>query len=568
MNKKEYLVALAGSPNTGKSTLFNVLTGKRQHVGNWPGKTVERYEGIIEHHGKIIRLVDLPGTYSLSAISEEEVIAREFIVREKPDAVIVIVNSIELYQSLYLALQIMELTDNVIIAVNKIDAAIKRGVHINFRKMSSILGVPVVGISALKKQGIHMLIETLLDIIERRIRVRPYRVNYGSVEYYIREIERKLSYAECGKLAIYPRRWLAIRLLEGDSELEGLMKEECGELKNTVDEIKTRAEQEMGSSITMMLINERHKFIEELVSSCLKIEKVASPSFTEYLDSIFLSPIWGLPTTIALVSSMLILIFTVNTGFPLNILFQFMGYHHLAELVEEYSISGLFSEFFSLIADSLRIYLDDIGFPIWIRELIASGIIEGVGGVLGFFPLVFMVYIVYGLLEDSGLMARIAVVGDRIARKMGLSGKALIPLFLGLGCNVPAILGSRILEEDKEKLLVNLISPLVPCQARLFVLLAIISSLSISLTMQVALVLLTYLLVVVLIFILAYLFHIFIFTKYKAPELLIELPPYHSPSLRVVAWYAWERGEHFLRKAGTIILTLSCLLYTSPSPRD
>ncbi|HDJ89350.1 MAG TPA: ferrous iron transporter B, partial [Thermoprotei archaeon] len=407
----------------------------------------------------------------------------------------------------------------------------------------------------------HMLIETLLDIIERRIRVRPYRVNYGSVEYYIREIERKLSYAECGKLAIYPRRWLAIRLLEGDSELEGLMKEECGELKNTVDEIKTRAEQEMGSSITMMLINERHKFIEELVSSCLKIEKVASPSFTEYLDSIFLSPIWGLPTTIALVSSMLILIFTVNTGFPLNILFQFMGYHHLAELVEEYSISGLFSEFFSLIADSLRIYLDDIGFPIWIRELIASGIIEGVGGVLGFFPLVFMVYIVYGLLEDSGLMARIAVVGDRIARKMGLSGKALIPLFLGLGCNVPAILGSRILEEDKEKLLVNLISPLVPCQARLFVLLAIISSLSISLTMQVALVLLTYLLVVVLIFILAYLFHIFIFTKYKAPELLIELPPYHSPSLRVVAWYAWERGEHFLRKAGTIILTLSIITW-------
>lgn len=552
--KAEYKVALAGSPNVGKSTLFNVLTGAKQHVGNWPGKTIERYEGLLVHHGKVLRIIDLPGTYSLSAVSEEEVIAREFIVGEKPDVVVVIVNALELQTTLYLALQVLELTSKVVIAVNKMDAAEKRGIHVRISELSRRLGVPVVGISALRKEGIHDLVERILDVAEGRIAPLPSRLSYGAAEYYIREIEKAAR--ECENAARYPLRWVAVRLAEGDSDLEEKLRK-CPGLIEKVHEIRKRAEQELGAPLDVVIVSKRYEIISELYGRCVALERVAAPSFTEALDRIMLHPALGPIVALLLMLGLLVCVFSVNTGFPLNVIASQLGLEELAELLEAYSIAGLLGETFNLLSVYVVEHLLAMEAPEWLASLIGEGLIVGIGGVLSFYPLILMVYIAFGFLEDSGLMARIAVSMDKLARKVGLSGKAILPVLLGLGCNVPAILGTRVLEEDEERKLAMLLAPLIPCQARLFVALAVVTALVPSPMIQAGLVLAVYGYAFLLFALLSVVFRVVLLRGYSPPELLVELPPYHRPSLRVLAWHAWDRSEHFLRKAGTIILALS-----------
>ncbi|RLE59024.1 MAG: ferrous iron transport protein B, partial [Thermoprotei archaeon] len=464
------LVALAGAPNVGKSTLFNTLVGEKRHVGNWPGKTVEKYEGELRHHDKIIRIVDLPGTYSLGAISEEEVIAREFIVKEKPDVVVVIVNAIELEQSLYLAIQVLELYERVVIAVNKMDAARKRGIHINFSRLSKHLGVPVVGISAINKEGIHQLIEAVLDVVQGKAKVKRLKIDYNGLLYYVREIEEKIK--ECKKLKKYPLSWAALRLLEGDPILEDLLrKSDCKDLLKYVERTRRRVEKELGSSPELIAISTRYETISHIISSVQERTGVAKPEFTEKLDSILLHPQIGPIISTLLMISIIFLVFSVNTGFPLNIIFNELGYPELAAIIEENSLASLLSNVFGVFGEIARSFLEALGASDFVVSLIVDGVIVGVGSVLSFFPLIFMVFIAFSFLEDSGLLSRFAVIGHNFANKMGLTGKALLPLLLGIGCNVPAIIGTRILESDEEKLLANMLAPLIPCQARLVVIL-------------------------------------------------------------------------------------------------
>ena len=557
--EREYKVALAGSPNVGKSTLFNVLTGSKQHVGNWPGKTIERYEGTLTHHGKRLRVIDLPGTYSLSAVSDEEIIAREFIVSERPDVVVVIVNALEFQTSMYLALQVMELTDRVVIAVNKMDAAAKRGIHVRIAELSRRLGVPVVAISALRRQGLHDLVERVLDVAEGNLVPRPHRVSYGPAEYYIREIEEVIR--DCPEISRYPARWVALRLAEGDRDLEERLGKACPEVLAEIHRLREKAEKELGGPLDIVMVSKRYEVISSLYDKCIALERIMAPTFTETLDIVMLHPVLGPLTSALLMLALLVAVFSLNTGFPLNVLLAHLGLEAQAEALEKFSLAGLLGQAFDRMADSVHGVLITAGAPEWLADLASEGIVSGVGSILSFYPLILMVYLAFGFLEDSGLMARIAVVMDKLARWMGLSGKALLPIILGFGCNVPAILGTRVLESDEERKLAMLLAPIVPCQARLFVTLAVVTALVGDPFRQALMVASVYAYSLLLFVALSSLFRFTLLRGYKPPDIIIELPPYHKPSLRVLAWHAWDRSEHFIRKASTVILALSLVMW-------
>ncbi len=502
-------------------------------------------------------MIDLPGTYSLGAVSEEEIITREFIVKEKPDVVIVVVNAVELSQSLYLAIQILELTPRVVIALNKMDAAEKRGIHIHYTKLQKILQVPVVPISALHRVGLHNLIERVLDVATGKIKTRIFSLDYNGLEQYINEIKNLLLSCDIN----YPKRWIAIRLLEGDKHLEENVENKCKGILAKIKNLSEKSKQELGTSPEILSIAIRYDYISSIINQVMTTEKIASPIFSEKLDRLFLHKTFGAVASSLLLIITLLIIFSINTGFPLNLIFDHLGLKDIATWIEENSLSGLLGTFFSILGDFIRNILIAINIPKELIDLMIDGIIAGIGSVLGFYPLILMVYLAFGALEDSGLMARIAVISDKIARKIGLSGKAVIPLILGFGCNVPAIIGTRILEDDKEKVLANLLAPLIPCQARLFVMIAFVSAFFSNPFIQAMMISIIYIISIGLIIVLSLIFRKTIFKNYVAPDLLIELPPYHRPSLRVLLWHAWDKSSHFLKKAGTIILLLSILTW-------
>ncbi|RLE82926.1 MAG: ferrous iron transport protein B [Thermoprotei archaeon] len=558
--RADIIVALAGSPNVGKSTLFNVLTGERQHVGNWPGKTIDRYEGELRYKGKNILVVDLPGTYSLGALSEEEVIARDFIVKERPDAVIVLVDSLEPYHTMYLALQVLELTNRVVIAFNKIDAAERRGIHIFFERIANRLPAPIVPISALHSHGLRQLLEKTIGVAEGRVKVKRFKVSYGALEKYIASVGKLIE--NNGIMPEYPSRWVAIRLIEGDKDLESrLMKTVKGrKVLEEVKSIRDKIRRDLGEDPDILLISRRYEIINNILSGCLHRERLLEYEFSEKLDKLVTHPVFGPLFSLIITFLGLFVIFSINTGFPLNVILNSLGFEEVAGVFENYSLAELMAGVFDQIAvtveGSLRYYL-----PRWLIRLLTEGIIRGLGAVLSFFPLIFLTYLLFSFLEDAGIMARMGVAGDFILRRLGLSGKALMPLLLGFGCNVPAILGMRILEGEREHTLGVVLAPIIPCQARLIVILAIALAIYPSPILQVLVVTLLYLLAFALLGVVSLILRLFYLRDFSPPELLIELPPYHRPSLRVISWYAWEKSKDFLRKAGTVILLLSVILW-------
>lgn len=552
-----FLVALAGSPNVGKSTLFNRMTGGNVHVANWAGVTLQRFEGTLDHGGVSLRIVDLPGTYSLSARDIGEKIAREFIVKEKPDVLVLIADATSLEKSLYFVIDALELYGRVVVALNMMDAAEKRGIHVNIEGLEGRLGVPVVPISALKGLGIGKLLREIVEVAQGRAgREEPLRVDYDGLERFIAKLERKLI--EVG-LESYPVRWAAVRLLEGDEVLIEEISGKHAELTMEVLRIREEARVELAVDPESLAISSRHEFVGEVLRGNVRRVSLSRPSVEEALDSLLLHPIAGPTISVAVILFAFLAIFTLNTGFPANMILRTMGFESASDLIEGYSLTGLLGSLFDYISSAVGSLLSSLGLSDFLVGLLSVGILGSLGTLISFIPLLLITYVVLGTLQDSGILPRAATSLDNLFRRFGLSGKAFFPAVLGLGCNVAGIIATRGLEDEEERVVVGLTEPFIPCQARLVVLIAIAAATFQDPLLQASLMASVYLLSIFVFLLSSKALRMLLFRAKEAPELLMELPPYHRPSGRVVWWYAKANTLHFLRKAGTIIFTLGVL---------
>ncbi len=523
MNTK--VVALAGNPNVGKTTLFNALTGMRQHVGNWPGVTVEKKEGRFAYGGETFLVVDLPGTYSLTAHSTDELIARNFLLNSKPDVVVNVVDVTALMRNLYLTFEILEMgLRNVVIALNKIDLAERKGIRVDTKKMTEVIGVPVVPVSAKTGEGLEELKTAVVKVAHGELNARPILPTYDeAVEREIEHVSRVLEGTELAER--YSVRWLAVKLLQRDDDVMKLVLRQLG--KKKLDEIMGHLgeiEEKYGRSIDLIMASGKYEFIDSLLHKFVKYENVVVTSFTDQLDRVLTHPVYGL-IALAIVFYF-VFKFVFSIGLPLQSLFA-RAFSDFGEWLSPHIGNGLLS------------------------GLIVKGIIGGVGTVLSFFPLVFLMFFALAVLEDTGYMARAALVLEDIMSKFGLSGKSFIPLILGFGCNVPAIMATRSIEDEKARLVTILVNSFIPCSARLSVISFITAIFFRSHRALVALSI--YAIAVGVALAMAWLLSHFVVRGERAP-FVMELPEYAVPPWRTVVLHSWERSKEFIKKAGTVIL--------------
>ncbi len=522
------VIALAGQPNMGKSTLFNLLTGLNQHVGNWPGKTVEKRSGVFSLDGNSYNLVDLPGTYSLTANSPEEVIAREYVLREKPDVVVAVVSAANLERSLYLVSELVSLPAPVVVALNMMDVAEQEGMLVDAKALEEALNIPVVAITATRALGVRELLKVTINMMKSREHCMPERpLIREDVSEAIEQVER-LIHAHVP--AEYPPEWVAMKLLEGDVEITKNFKDLLPtDTWNAIHDVLKQNDDAM-----VVIASGRYEWIGNIVHQVVQRPKIGQISLTERLDRVAAHPVWGLFVLAAILGLVFWLTFTI--GSPLQTLLDEKVVVPLADLARS-ALSGA---------------------PIWVSGLVADGIIGGVGSVITFLPILIIFFASFGLLEDIGYMARAAYVMDNIMHMMGLHGKSFLPLFLGFGCNVPAIMGTRVIDSWPARLLTILIAPLVPCTARMAVIAFLAPAFfgSNALFVSWGMVLLSILLLVVL----GTLLNKIIF-KGERSAFIMEMPLYHIPNMRTVGLLVWQRSLSFLKKAGTTILGISVVIW-------
>jgi len=524
---KTIRVALAGNPNSGKSTVFNALTGGHAHVGNWPGVTVEKKEGKFEYNGYNIIATDLPGTYSLTAYSIDERIARDYIVKEKPDVVVCVVDSTNLERNLYLLISLLELGANVVLDLNMADIIEQRKIKIDTKRIEELLGIPVVMTSGIKGTGLDKLKEAIIKAKDRK--GNSVKINYGKeIEEAIRKIEEQLD----DIVSPYPKRFLSLKLLEGDSGIiEEVKKAGYENVVKTALQESSRLEKEFGFDIETEIIEKRYGFIEGIVHQCVKKLTTIEEKLTvsDKIDKVVTNRWLGIP----------IFAFMMWLTFQLT-----------------FTIGGFFADyidtFFGWLAESSSAWLLSSGAPNWLASLVGDGIISGVGAVLVFLPNIMIMFLFLSFLEDVGYMARAAFIMDKAMHAIGLPGRSFIPMILGFGCNVPAIMSTRTISDERDRLLTILINPFISCSARLPV--YILFTGIFFKKNQGLIVFSLYALGILIAILSAKLFKSTI-PKLKGPvsPLVMELPPYRLPSLKVVSIHTWERGREFLKKAGTII---------------
>jgi len=525
--KKNWVVALAGNPNSGKTTLFNQVTGSRQHVGNYPGVTVEKKEGICRHNGEEIHVVDLPGTYSLTAYSQEERVARNFIIEQKPDVVIDVVDSSNLERNLYLALQIMELGVPVVLAFNMSDVAKTRGLQFNLEEMSRLFGVPIVETVGSKGEGLDRLMEAAVAI--GATGSHSLSISYGpDLEKAIARLENHLVDVESRK-----RRWLAIKLLENDAEV-------AQRISDTAIHTRVKAEQDnltalLGDSPEMGIADARYGFISGICQETVRSTIEARHTSSDRIDEIVLHRVWGLPIFLGLMYLVFWLTFTVGTP-PMDWIDGLFGW--LGE-----TVSGLWPG----------------GSESLLRSLLVDGVIAGVGGVLIFLPNILLLFLAIAILEDSGYLARAAFIMDRLMHKIGLHGKSFIPMLTGFGCSIPAIMATRTLESRRDRLTTMLVIPLVSCGARLPIYALIIPAFFPE-TWRAPMLWIIYVTGMGLAIVCAKLLRATLFKGESVP-FVMELPPYRMPTFNGIWHHMWERGGAYLKKAGTVILAISVVLW-------
>jgi len=522
------LIALAGQPNMGKSTLFNLLTGLNQHVGNWTGKTVERREGIFTHEGREYRLVDLPGTYSLTANSPEEVVAREFIVRERPQVVLAVVSAANLERSLYLVAELLTLSAPLIVALNMMDVAAQEGIQVQPEALSAALGVPVVPLIASRAVGVRDLLALTRQALEGNLSFCP---NRPAVRADHRQILNQIqTLIENYIPQPYPPEWVALKLFEGDSEITRLMEGLLPEAESQT--LKDLLRQH--DDAFLAVASGRYEWIAEMLRAAVRQPKIGQIGLTERLDRVAAHPLWGLALLAAILGLVFWLTFT------------------LAAPVQAWMEQWLIAPFTAAVSAMLQ------PAPFWLRSLALDGAIGGVGSVLTFLPVLVIFFAAFALLEDVGYMARAAYVMDNLMHLMGLHGKSFLPLFLGFGCNVPAIMGTRVIDSWPARLLTILIAPLVPCTARMVVV-AFIAPIFFganAVWVSWGLVLLSLLALVLS----GVLLNQFLFRGQRS-AFIMEMPLYHLPNARTIGLLVWQRSAAFLKKAGTAILAMSLAVW-------
>jgi ferrous iron transport protein B len=524
---KNYTIALAGQPNVGKSSVFNLLTGMNQHVGNWTGKTVECKSGTFTFKGKKFSVVDLPGTYSLTACSEEERIARNFIIKEKPDLIVAIVNAASLERSLYLVAELLLLDSPVIILLNMTDVAQSEGIQVQPKVLEAALGAPVVPMVATKGIGAEVLKETILRCLNEDC---PYQPQKPYIRTPHEPVFIKLKSAIHHFLPQeYQEDWVAIKLLEGDEEIIELMKNGMPQAKwKKVQELLYRHEDAI-----LDIAGARYEWVARQIRAAVIEPKITRMGMTAQLDRVLTHPVLGTLILIAILGVVFWLTFSL--GGPI-----------------QQQLSVWLGQFGETIRTSW------VSAPAWVVEFIASGILGGIGMVLTFLPILFIFFAILAIMEDSGYMARAAFLSDRWMHMIGLHGKSLMPILLGFGCNVPAIMGTRIIESNRARLLTILLIPLVPCTARLAVVTILASVFFGANAFWISWALVGGSLVILAG--LGFILHHFFFANEHVP-FIMELPLYHSPNLRTIALYIRDNLSGFIKKAGTIILAASLVVW-------
>jgi len=530
---KKLTIALAGNPNSGKTTMFNNLTGARQHVGNYPGVTVEKKEGNLKYKDYEINVVDLPGIYSLTAYSIDEIVARNSVVEEKPDVVIDIIDTSNLERNLYLAIQFMELGVPLVLAFNMSDIAERQGIRINKDRLSQLLGSPIVFTVASRKRGMEELLDEAIKVVQGKTGLRKTTIGYG------REIQEEIIKLE--EILVkdkdieqkYTSRWLAVKLLENDNEVIKKVKESpyLGQIFAQIEKSTVHLKNIFDDTPEAVIADRRYGFISGACDEAVKRTYEIRHTISDRIDKVVINRILGLPIFLGLM--WLVFKFTFRLSEPL------MGWAETGQGWLGSLFSGLLPEGSAL------------------QSLIVDGIIGGVGSVFVFVPIIFLLFLAIALLEDSGYMARAAFIMDRLMHKIGLHGRSFIPMLLGFGCNMPAIMATRTIEDRKDRLVTILVNPFMSCGARLPVYTLFIGAFF-SRKIAGNVLFSLYMLGIIIAIIMAKIFRKYLFKGPAAP-FVMELPPYRLPTIRGLFIHMWERGVVYLKKAGTIIFA-GCVL--------
>jgi len=533
-------IALAGNPNVGKSTLFNALTGERQHVGNWPGKTVEKMAGITHIGARDFTVIDLPGTYSLNAYSSEEIIARDFIINERPSAIVAVADSANLERNLYLALQVLELGVPVVLALNMADAAQRRGITIDTAALSARLnGLPVVETVGSRAVGLDALREAIATQTGPTPRLLPTPVDYGQpLESEIAALQAQIEADPILSHQFRPR-WLAIKLLENDEDLHArLSGAGYHALIEATGAAMARIAAQTGEDAETLITDRRYQVIAGLLRGVMRRPDGQIETRSDRADRIITHPLWGVPIFLLL----------------MWIVFQFTAYVS-APFVDwiDAIISGPLTRWALAALDAAHLG------GTWLAALVVDGVIAGVGGVLVFVPVLLFLYLALAVLEDSGYMARSAFVMDRFMHSIGLHGKSFLPLIVGFGCTVPAIYATRTLEDEDDRKLTAFITPFMSCGARLPV--YVVFGAAFFGAKSGNLIFGLYLLGIAIALLTAFIMKRTVY-RHKPPQpFVLELPPYHMPTVRNVWRQARLRTGLFLRTAATIILAATIIIW-------
>ena len=521
-------IALAGNPNCGKTTLFNALTGSNQFVGNWPGVTVEKKEGKLKGH-KDVTIMDLPGIYSLSPYTLEEVVARNYLINERPDAILNIVDGTNIERNLYLSTQIMELGIPVIMAVNMMDIVEKNGDKIHIDKLAKKLGCEVVTISALKGTGIKEAADKAVQIAQKKGAAVPVHEFDKDVEAVIRTVESKLG----NDIVNEQKRFFAIKLLEKDDKITEQMKS-VPDVSAEIKQLEDKFDDDTESIIT----NERYVYISSIIGDCITKNKKNAMTTSDKIDRIVTNRWLALP--IFAVVMWIVYYVSVST---------------VGTIVTDWTNDVLFGE---IIPPAIENLLNAIHCADWLQGLILDGIVAGVGAVLGFVPQMLVLFLFLAFLESCGYMARVAFIMDRIFRKFGLSGKSFIPMLIGSGCGVPGIMASRTIENDRDRKMTIMTTTFVPCGAKLPIIALIAGALFNGASWVAPSAYFVGIAAIICSGII--LKKTKLFAGDPAPFVL-ELPAYHWPTVSNVLRSMWERGWSFIKKAGTIILMSTIVLW-------